>query len=184
MHKTSYDNMNKFVDKYLNNLTQQKLTIIDLGSQDVNGSYKPLFDNPNWNYIGLDITQGNNVDIVVKDIYNWKEFDSNSVDVLVSGQALEHIEYFWKTFKEIFRVLRHGGIFCIIAPSSGPEHHFPVDCWRFFPDGLRAVSKYAGLEVLEVYNCWNDPNFSEEENLWKDTVLIGKKPNYGNTTSA
>ena len=29
------------------------------------------------------------------------------------------------------------------APSRGPEHRYPNDCWRFYPDGYRALAKYA-----------------------------------------
>ncbi|MEM1725222.1 MAG: methyltransferase domain-containing protein, partial [Thermoplasmata archaeon] len=42
---------------------------------------------------------------VVKDPYNWIEIEDSSVDVVISGQAFEHIEYPWLTIKEIYRVL-------------------------------------------------------------------------------
>jgi len=175
MHTSSYQNMRRFVDKYMQSYRSRKTRILDVGSQDINGSYKPLFDNRNWEYQGLDICQGENVDIVVKDIYNWKEVRSNSYDVVISGQALEHIEFFWLTMCEIARVLKNEGLCCIIAPSSGPEHRYPKDCWRFFPDGLEALAGYAMLEVIEVYTCW-EPMRDGEENVWKDTVLVCRKP--------
>ena len=130
MHTSSYQNMRVFVDKYLQNYKSKKIKILDIGSQDINGSYKPLFENGNWEYKGLDICRGENVDIVVTNIYNWKEVRSNSYDVVISGQALEHIEYFWLTMYEISRVLKNEGLCCIIVPSSGPEHRYPKDCWR------------------------------------------------------
>jgi ubiquinone/menaquinone biosynthesis C-methylase UbiE len=34
---------------------------------------------------------------------------SNSVDVVVSGQAFEHIPFVWVSITEIARVLRRGG---------------------------------------------------------------------------
>jgi SAM-dependent methyltransferase len=175
MHTSSYQNMRGFVDKYMQGYVTEKTRILDVGSQDINGSYKPLFNNRNWEYKGLDICQGKNVDIVVKDIYNWQEVMSNSYDVIISGQAFEHIEFFWLTMCEVARVLKEQGLCCIIAPSSGPEHKYPKDCWRFFTDGLEAVARYARLEILESYTC-REPMRNGEENIWKDTVLICLKP--------
>ncbi|GAG13676.1 unnamed protein product, partial [marine sediment metagenome] len=56
MHSESYIIMAEFVKKYLNR--SDKLDILDVGSQDVNGSYKDLFNWPTWNYTGLDIAKG------------------------------------------------------------------------------------------------------------------------------
>ena len=67
----------------------------------------------------MDIQKGPNIDIVVSDIYNWIEIEDNSFDVVVSGQAFEHMEFFWKAIKEIERILKPGGLCCIIAPSAG-----------------------------------------------------------------
>ena len=136
MHLSSYEVMTAFRKECLAGLESENLTILDLGSQNVNGSYKELFNCPHWKYIGMDMSPGNNVDLVLEDPYSWKEIESDSVDVLISGQALEHIEFFWITFQEIARVLKPGGLCCIIAPSSGHEHRYPVDCWRFYPDGF------------------------------------------------
>ncbi len=178
MHISSYQNMKGFVEKYLTNNSLKKLQILDVGSQDVNGTYRSLFENPNWNYTGLDVIPGKNVDIIVKDIYNWKEIRSNSFDVVISGQAFEHIEYCWVTMSEIARVLKNEGLCCIIAPSSGPEHRYPQDCWRFFPDGLVALAKYAVLKVEEVFTR-QEPTIDGKNNIWKDTVIICRKPTAG-----
>lgn len=155
------------------------MDILDLGSQDVNGTYKAIFDDPLWNYQGMDMASGKNVDIVLSTPYHWKEVASSSVDVLISGQAVEHIEFFWITFLEIARVLKPGGLCCIIAPSAGVEHRYPVDCWRFYTDGFEALSRFVRLETLEVY-CQKKPDdrYDESSNIWRDTVLISKKGRY------
>lgn len=178
MHISSYVKMEKFVDQYLKKYSSTELKILDIGSQDVNGSYKNIFNKPGWKYVGCDIAEGKNVDIVLKDIYNWSEIKSNHYDVIISGQAFEHIEFFWITMLEITRVLKIGGLCCIIAPSSGFEHKYPIDCWRFFPDGLKALAKYSGLEILEVYTEMDDNNYSDGSEVWKDSILIAKKPDF------
>jgi hypothetical protein len=180
MHTSSLDNMRAFIEKYLDRNSDCR--ILDVGSQEVpgevNGSYRRLFCDDSqspWKYVGADMVQGNNVDIVLKNVYRWREIPSKSFDVVICGQVFEHAEYFWLTALEINRVLKPGGLCCIIAPSGGSEHRFPTDCYRFYPDGMRAVARYAGLEVLEVYAQWNRKLYPQMDPEWRDCVLIAKK---------
>jgi SAM-dependent methyltransferase len=144
----------------------RKYRILDLGSYDVNGSYRPLFQCPDWKYEGADLQPGPNVDIVLADPYSWS-FRDNSFNVIISGQAFEHFEFFWLTWKEMARVLKPGGFIFLIVPSCGPEHKFPVDCWRFYADGMRALGKLCRLEVLEAVTRWENP--------WGDTIGVFQK---------
>jgi SAM-dependent methyltransferase len=168
--------MTKFVEKYLNNKRKEHIIILDLGSQDINGTYKTLFSSPSWKYIGVDTSDGKNVDIVISDPYHWNTIHSDYADVIISGQAFEHIEYIWQTMTEVFRVLKPGGLCCIIAPSGGIEHKYPTDCWRIYPDGFKALAKYSCLEVLEVFTQWQNENYADGSDMWHDSVLIGRKP--------
>ena len=89
MHKTSYEKMNWFKDTYLD--TSIALSILDIGSLDTTGddfNYKSIFNVPNWNYAGLDFINGENVDILVYDIYNILEINDNSYDVIISRQVV------------------------------------------------------------------------------------------------
>jgi len=92
MHVSSYKNMEKFVSKHLKDHEDRDLKIIDIGSQDINGSYKPLFQNQKWNYFGCDMVKGKNVDIVIENVYDWKNIKSGTFDIVISGQAFEHID--------------------------------------------------------------------------------------------
>ncbi|ESA33023.1 sam-dependent methyltransferase [Leptolyngbya sp. Heron Island J] len=176
MHLSSLHKMKAFKEKYLNDLIGKEIKVLDLGSQDVNGSYKPIFDIPGWQYIGVDASPGKNVDVILTSPYHWSQFARSSIDVIISGQAFEHIDFFWLTALEMRRVLKDDGICCIIAPSSGPEHRYPVDCWRFYPDGLKALANFAGLNPLEVYTQWDDvEDYTDGSNAWHDSVLIAKK---------
>ena len=180
MHKSSWDKMRDFRDKYLADRRDQAMSILDLGSLDVsqNFTYGDLFDQAPWRYTGMDLAEGKNVDIVLSDPYDWRaEVADESVDVLISGQALEHVEYFWILMLEVYRVLKPGGICCIIAPSGGIEHRYPVDCWRFYPDGLTALAKFAQLTPVEAYTQWEPVGYSEDNSdIWQDSVLIATKP--------
>ena len=119
MHQSSINKMKDFKNKYLNEKESEELLIFDLGSQNIGGTYKSIFNVKKWTYCGVDIDAGDNVDIILRNAYNWEEIESNTVDVLISGQTFEHIEYIWITILEIARILKPGGICCLIAPSSG-----------------------------------------------------------------
>jgi SAM-dependent methyltransferase len=176
MHASSYLNMKRFVETHLAARAGATLRVADIGSQIINGSYRPLFDQPGWQYVGIDMAEGAGVDLVLGDVYRWTEIADESFDVVVSGQALEHIEFFWLTMLEIARIARPGGLVCLIAPSGGYEHRYPVDCWRFYPDGMRALARYAGLEVVEAYAQWNREEHPEMDPIWQDCVLVARKP--------
>lgn len=160
--------MQRLVSTHLDR--ERALRAIDIGSYDVNGSYRTLFDAPRWRYTGVDLEQGPGVDVVLSSPYRFP-FASRSVDVIVSGQAFEHIEYFWATWLEMMRVLKPGGLVFLIAPSRGPEHRYPQDCWRFYPDGYRALAKFGRCELVEVHTDW-EPHADPGSAPWGDTVGV------------
>ncbi|MBN1638297.1 MAG: methyltransferase domain-containing protein [Ignavibacteriales bacterium] len=180
MHQSSYEKMRYFREKYLSNMEERNLKIMDFGSMNINGNYQPIFNSKKWEYVGVDMASGPGVDIVIKRVYFWDGIPSNSFDVVISGQTFEHSEYFWLSILEIRRILKYGGLCCIIAPSSGPEHRYPVDCYRFYTDGIKAIAKFAGLNILEAETEWEPkqeyPDKSGE--IWKDTILIGQKKEF------
>ena len=199
MHKTSYAHMSRLVKTYLD--SAQSLKVIDLGSFRIdnrNLSYRDLLTRPNWNYVGVDIVAGPNVDVVLESAYALP-FDTDSVDVIVCGQVFEHVEFFWLTWAEMIRVLRPDGLVFLIAPSRGFDHKFPVDCWRFYPDSYRALAKLEHCELLEVHTdglmqqtdtevsamsrAWTLLSFLIKQNVWTiryfwgDTVGVFRKKN-------
>ena len=173
MHRSSYNRMQYFKDNYLN--PDDELKILDIGSLDKDGDYNYglILNEKKWTYHGLDLKEGNNVDVVVENPYDWKEIEDETYDVVVSGQAFEHIEYFWLTLEQVKRVLKPGGLLCLIVPSSGPVHRNPYDCYRFNEDGMKAMAKYIKFTVLET------GNHKDKHNPWDDSHLIAKKPESG-----
>jgi SAM-dependent methyltransferase len=74
-------------------------------------------------------------------------FPSGTFDVVVSGQVLEHVSKVWIWFAELGRVCKPNGYVVTVNPVSWPYHEAPLDCWRVFPDGMRALCDEAGLVV-------------------------------------
>ena len=171
MHASSYENMQYCYDTYVQGeflAARDSVTAVDLGSFDVNGSYRPIFNGPKVKYIGVDLVPGLGVDLVLSDPYHVPLPDA-SADIVLSGQMLEHCECFWLAFQEMVRILKPGGLLFLIAPSEGGIHRYPVDCYRFYPDAYRSLAKYAGCMLL---NMWRD-----ERKPWKDLVGVFSRRN-------
>jgi hypothetical protein len=106
---------------------------------------------------------------------------------------------------EVQKVTRHGGVVITIAPVSWPYHEAPYDCWRIYPEGLRALYEDAGLNValaewgsIELEPLLGHlPRFMKRRGIWQrlsgtslllqeatrillsrsyDTIVIGRKP--------
>jgi SAM-dependent methyltransferase len=183
MHASSIIRMKWFVDNYASKISKNKIKVLDVGSYDVNGSYKHLFIDDKYEYVGLDMEKGPNVDIVLENPYNWNEIETDTYDIVISGQAFEHIEFFWITMSEMTRVLKKNGLICIIAPNGFEEHRHPVDCYRFFSDGMVALARYTSLDTLHAHtNCAPSPDSKGwYSKLNADSVLIAQK-NYDGET--
>lgn len=174
MHESSYNEMKKFVSGYLGR--KRKLSILDIGSLDVNGTYRPLFDNPKWKYTGIDIVEGKNVDVVSQNPYSYP-FDDKSFDVVISGSVMEHVEDLHKFIKEAARVLKKDGIMCHIAPWVFPEHKFPIDCWRILPGGMKfLLEEIAGIKILQIHknntDCVGIAGINQNQNNISFGVLV------------
>ncbi|KAF0125487.1 MAG: type 11 methyltransferase [Xanthobacteraceae bacterium] len=146
-------------------LPKGRIRIVDLGAMNVNGSYRELLP-ATVEYVGVDLEAGPGVDVTLSDTYQLP-FADGSFDVVLSGQMLEHSGQFWRVFKEIFRILKPDGLAFVIAPSAGPVHRYPVDCYRFHPDSYQALAEWSGLRLVQ---CWRD-----ERGPWCDLVGVFQK---------
>lgn len=145
MHAESYQLMGEM----LRRVRRPTADVLDVGSYDVNGTFRPLIEQRNWRYTGLDQTEGPNVDVVAEDPFHFP-FADNSFDVVISGSTMEHVTAFWKWIPELVRVLRHGGFLAIHTHWQFPLHRYPLDCWRVMPDGMKFIFDETGL--LEQYD--------------------------------
>lgn len=144
MHPSAMNNCLRFHEVYGKDFSGD-VTVLDIGSQNVNGCLKDVFPTE-WKYIGVDYTPGSNVDIVLEDEYKFP-VETQSVDIVITSSCFEHAELFWLTFLEGMRVLKPHGLFFLNAPTAGYYHAGAdcggSDCWRFWPDSGRALSKWA-----------------------------------------
>lgn len=172
MHKNAYSKMKWFKETYLN--IDENLDILDVNSIDSTGEYdyKEIFNEKEWKYTLLSNQSNSKADVIVYDIYNWYEIEDDSYDVIVSSHFFEHLEFFWLTLSQIERVLKPGGLLCIIVPSAGGKHDYFLDnCYRFHTGGLYAMAKYIGFEI--IYALVDERSQAKP---YFDACLIASKP--------
>lgn len=143
MHNASFEIMRSLINKHVRNASG---TVVDFGSQDINGTYRPLFGKQ-WKYIGADLASGKNVDIVMQP-YKIDIKDS-SVDLVISGQTIEHCRNPFRLVGEMVRVLKRESHIILIAPFRWSVHRYPIDCWRFLPDGMQCLFDESGVTMVE-----------------------------------
>ena len=167
MHDNSMRLCREFADGLFVHRGSARLAIADIGSYDVNGIYRPLFDRPNWKYLGFDIRPGPNVDVVLPSPHCWKELDAvhrEAFDVVISGQCMEHTSHPWKWIVDVATLIKPGGLLWLAVPNTEVFHEHPIDAWRVWPAGMSALLLEAGLEELR--------SFAEGP----DTIGIARKP--------
>ena len=167
MHPTALLNGARFFDAYVSHLADP--LVVDLGSLDIFGSFRSVLPS-NARYVGVDLSPGKGVDLVLADPYVLP-FETGSIDVVVSTSCFEHCEFFWVTFLEIMRVLKPSGLFYLNAPSNGVFHRFPVDCWRFYPESGQALARWAqlyGINAVLAESFVSD----QYQDRWNDFVCV------------
>jgi SAM-dependent methyltransferase len=141
--------------------------VLDVGSwmePEQGHSYREIMAGRE--YVGVDLREGLNVDVVMPSPYEIP-YPDGTFDAVISGQMLEHCERPWAIVAEMARVLAVGGVMILIAPSAGYEHRFPLDCWRILPDGMNALGDEAGLDRMAVAQADDEP--------WNSVVGVFKK---------
>lgn len=85
--------------------------------------------------------------------------------------------------KEAARICKKGGKVITIAPVSWTYHEQPVDCWRIYPEGMRALYEEAGLKVdLCLFETLETtrrqriiPGCSSEPAIFKNKAILALK---------
>lgn len=93
--------------------------VLDIGSLDINGNNRHLFEE--CEYVGLDIAEGNNVDVV--SLAHEFQAPDESYGFVISNDCFEHDMFYDKTFKNIMRILKPGGFFLFTCKTTGSQEH-------------------------------------------------------------
>lgn len=165
--------------------------ILDIGAYDWNGNLRTSIarselSKRTYNYTGVDMEKGPNVDVVLRDPYETWPFQPDSTDIIISCSALEHDKFFWLTFLRIVHILKPGGFLLMMVPSNMPAHRYPVDSWRFLedaPDSLVQWARYNKHDVHLVYSeIFPNERFHDTtktvDGVYTDAIAIYWKSNF------
>jgi len=108
------------------------------------GAGKTQFDS---RFKNLEIEPGDGIDYVgsVERI----PCESESFDIVITQEVLEHVESPWVAVAEIHRVLKQGGRAFIQVPFVIGYHPCPGDYWRFTHEGLATLMRTQGFEIIQ-----------------------------------
>jgi len=131
--------------------SDEKLTVLDYGC---GGSpYRYLF--PNSIYRRADVIDAEDLDYRIGQDQSIPE-KSESFDLVLSTQALEHVREPRLYLAECYRLLRPGGRLILSTHGTFEEHGVPFDFHRWTAEGLRGELESAGFEILEYYRLTTD----------------------------
>ncbi len=134
---------------------KESQSVLEIGPTGYPSYYSELVNIPPLKWHTLDIGekyigQGhvNPLHIVSEEEYNYP-IEDNTFDIVLSGQVMEHIKNIWRWVDELKRITKKKGIIIIISPISWSYHEAPVDCWRIYPEGMKALMQEKGLKIIE-----------------------------------
>lgn len=144
-------------EKYAQPFFKNNMKILEIGPNAVPSTYEKVIDNDTIAWETLDIAKSKKATYITENEYKFPIPD-NTFDIVFSGQVIEHVKKIWVWIKELARVCKMGGRVITIAPVSWTFHEAPVDCWRIYPEGMKALYEEAGFkidlckfETLETY---------------------------------
>jgi SAM-dependent methyltransferase len=117
--------------------------------------FRPLV-SPSARYLGIDTIGAKSdfgyevPDTIYFDGESWP-VDTESVDLVLCTETLEHVLEPSKLLAEAERTLRPGGRLLLTVPFAARWHFVPHDYWRFTPSSLHCLLERAGFGDVAVY---------------------------------
>ena len=141
--------------KYAVQYFKESQSVLEIGPTGYPSYYSELVDMPSLEWHTLDIGEkyigkghANPLHIVSEDEYHYPIAD-NTFDIVLSGQVMEHVRNIWLWVDELKRITRDNGHIIIISPVSWHYHEAPVDCWRIYPEGMKALMEEKGIRIIK-----------------------------------
>jgi SAM-dependent methyltransferase len=134
-------------EKYAREHFRSGMRVLEIGPDGSPTTYQSIVDDGSIGWDTVDLLEGPHVTFSASSEYSFPIPD-NAYDIVLSGQVIEHVRRIWAWMPEVARVCNPGGLVITINPVSWPFHQAPVDCWRIYPDGMKALYEDSGLDVL------------------------------------
>lgn len=157
-----HSNSRLLFDKFAKDHFRSGIRVLEIGPDDFPSTYRSTVEaagNAVAAWDTLDLYANPRLTFVAESEYRFPIADE-TYDIVLSGQVLEHVRKPWVWIRELARVCRSGGTVITINPVSWPYHQAPIDCWRVYPEGMKALYEEAALEVLtSVWESLERPGF-------------------------
>lgn len=116
--------------------------ILEIGSLDINGSVRPIFQTTKRSYIGIDMQEGPGVDIVA----DASTFSIGlKFDIVVCAEVFEHTPVWREIIQNAFNHLKDGGLFTATMAGVGRSPHSAID-----ENPIREWEHYANITEEEL----------------------------------
>ena len=110
----------EFKESYIINNFNKDINVLEIGSLDVNGNIRNLFDFTN-EYTGIDLEKGPNVDLVLNGT-NINELNTN-FDIIISCECFEHAKDWKLIFEKMCQISKPNSFIVISVASTGRVEH-------------------------------------------------------------
>jgi len=127
----------------------RNVRVLEVGSRNVNGSIRELFEE--CDYIGIDIEPGKGVDTVCPG-HDYRD-EPGALDVVCSAETFEHDPYADLTIQNMIRLLRSGGLLFMTCAGEGRKEHGTAKTGTNYgpdPNFYRNVSIQQFLEWAQI----------------------------------
>jgi hypothetical protein len=123
--------------------------ILEIGSRARSGNVYRDFIPDGMKYVGMDILEGPNVDVVGDAHELSRHFAPGTFDAAYSIAVFEHLLMPWKVTIELNKILKPGGFVFIATHQTFNLHEQPWDFWRFSDKAWHGLfNKFTGFEVV------------------------------------
>jgi SAM-dependent methyltransferase len=121
-----------YVSRLTREMTARRFRVVEIGSRNVNGSVRPLFEGQD--YTGVDALPGNDVDVVA-DGATFGE--TGAYDLGLCLETLEHAPTAPQVVANLCRIVRPGGLVIVTMATDPRTPHSAVDGRELRPDEIR-----------------------------------------------
>ena len=142
-----HTNSRLLFETYAKQYLYSGIRVLEIGPDQFPSTFYSLVADNSIVWETIDLYRSVNLTFSALSEYKFQMSDG-TYDIVLSGQVIEHARKTRVWMKELARVCKAGGYVITINPVSWPYHEAPIDCWRAFPEGMRALYEDASLEVL------------------------------------
>lgn len=165
-----HTNSKLLFDKFARPLFCRGMRVLEIGPDTFPSTFQKMIPIEEIKWDTLDINDSSSLTYAGSKLYSFP-IQSDTYDIVLSGQVIEHVALIWQWMRELARVTKPKGLVITINPASWPYHEAPIDCWRIYPEGIKALCEHAGLSVEKTF--WGSlelPKFSR--------ALPGRSPEF------